>query len=191
MSKYLLPCSQCGAHLTIDVGQAGQIIACECGSETEVPTMRVIRKLGRADVPQAREDAESNWTQQQGWLFATGLALLVVGTGLCAYLLWERSKLDTAPPEDFARTHEEEQIDESSPLQLWGLWQQLRDYQLSQTQTPQYQLNRQQAQQYLVTAMISGGLAATGLCTLVAAFFFRPKAKRRRAVPSKGGAKAP
>lgn len=191
MSKYFLPCSNCGAKLTIDVSQAGQSISCECGSQTEVPTLRVIQKLERAEDSRAAEDDGPAWSQQQGVMFSVGLAILVLGAGLCVYLLWERSKLDTARPEDRLRLHDEKAIDDLSPLQTWQLWVQMRDHQLSQEETPEYQLNRQRAQQLLIIASVSGGAAIVGLGLLLSAFLVRPKTaqpkRKRRRKPAKAG----
>jgi hypothetical protein len=189
MSKYLLPCSNCGEKLMIDVSQAGQSISCKCGSQTEVPTLRGLQKLERVEGARAPEDTEPAWSQQQGIMFSTGLALIVVGAGLCTYLLWERSKLDTARPIDRLRFREEKAIDGMSPLQVWQIWVQMRDYRLSQDETPQYQLNRQRAQQLLIIASISGGAAIVGLGLLLSSFIVRPKTapKRKRRKPAKAG----
>jgi hypothetical protein len=179
MSKYLLPCAQCGAELPIDVSQAGQRVACGCGAQVEAPTMRGIRQLPRADAGAEREEAAPYWSQQQGMLFASGAAMLAIGLLVCVYLLWRRSLLETERPEDRYQQLEEGEIDKMSPLDLWPIWQGMRSERLSRTDTPLYLANQQQAQQFLVLAIVSAGAAAVGLCVLVSAFFVRPRTEAK------------
>lgn len=174
MSKYLLPCSQCGEQLRIDVGQAGQMVKCECGAETEVPTMRGIRQLPRVEDARDLKDEQSTWSHQQGMLFATGLPVTIVALGICGYLLWQRSHLDTARPVDVARKAEEAKIDELTPEQLWDEWQKIKNYELTRPETPEFELNRIRAQQMLIMAIVSAVVAAVGLGLMGAAFVLKP-----------------
>jgi hypothetical protein len=75
---------------------------------------------------------------------------------------------------------DEEAIEDLTPEQLWAVWEQMRDFELSQGETPKYELNRQQAQQLFVVAMVSGGVSLAGLCVLGSAFFVRPAAAKKK-----------
>ena len=47
MTKYLLTC-ECGKTVTVDIGQAGEQVACQCGAKLDVPPLRKLRHLPAA-----------------------------------------------------------------------------------------------------------------------------------------------
>jgi len=166
MTKYLLPCPKCDAELPIDVGQAGQTILCrECQADIEVPTMRGIRNLEKAETSSATKNAPT-WSRRQGILFVTGLPIMVASLTLATYLLFLRSQIDTS------------QVDKMSSAQVWAEWQIARDLPLQRSDVPQYEKNRREAQRLLILAIASAGVSVLGLGTLIAAFVVKPPPDR-------------
>lgn len=116
MTKYLLNCG-CGATLPVDVGQAGERVACSCGAALEVPPLRKLRHLPVA--PVAVEESAS-WNARRGIVAA--LIILAAIPGLVA--LWSRltePKVATFEPAAYTR-NVEERLKMISPLQAWQLW---------------------------------------------------------------------
>ncbi|MEQ8788204.1 MAG: hypothetical protein RIC55_17985 [Pirellulaceae bacterium] len=184
MTKHLLPCPKCDADLTIDVGQAGQTISCgECHAEVEVPTMRGIRGLPTVAGSSSLGSAEPQWSRRQGILFATGLPVLVVALGVATYLLYLRSLVDTSRPDDRLRATEEVKIDQMTPLEVWGIWQQVRDLRLQRLEIPQHEKNRRYAQNLFIFAMISVGVSVLGLGTMILSFFLRSPPDGKKPAP--------
>jgi hypothetical protein len=178
MTKYLLPCPKCDAELPIDVGQAGQTILCrECQTDVEVPTMRGIRNLEKAETSSVTKNAPT-WSRRQGILFVTGLPVLVASLALAAYLFFWRSQIDTARPEDRFRAIGESQIDKMSSAQVWAVWQGVRDSHLQRSDVPQYEKNRREARKLLILAIVSIGVSVLGLGTMIAAFLVKPPPDR-------------
>ena len=48
MAAYLLTCD-CGKTVPVEIGQAGGRVACSCGTQLDVPTLRQLRHLPQAD----------------------------------------------------------------------------------------------------------------------------------------------
>jgi hypothetical protein len=117
MSTYLLTC-QCGKTIPVEVGQAGGHIACECGAQNEVPTLRKLRHL-----PIATPDVDAN---QAAWNTSKGIATagLILAALFAAYALWNRLTEPTVPRFDpVNRTQAVSQgLEKMSPLDSWNLW---------------------------------------------------------------------
>ena len=84
MAKYLLPCPACGKQISVESGQAGQTVTCQCGNRLEVPTMRGLAALARADEPiqAARGDT---WNARKGLALA-GFLVSALALGAAGYL---------------------------------------------------------------------------------------------------------
>jgi hypothetical protein len=94
--KYLVPCSSCGAKTPVEIGQAGQTVACSCGRPLEVPSVRALRQLE----PVAEEKvAAAAWNRRKGVVFL-GSAILAIAVLAAAVLLFLRPSVDAAnlPP---------------------------------------------------------------------------------------------
>ena len=55
MTKYLLTC-ECGKTVPVEVGQAGEQVACQCGAKLDVPPLRKLRHLPVATETLERQD---------------------------------------------------------------------------------------------------------------------------------------
>ncbi len=73
MADYLLPCS-CGRKLTVNTGQAGDSVNCQCGARIEVPTARRLVHLEKA-----AEATEPVWDARSGVIFL-GIFMLAAAT---------------------------------------------------------------------------------------------------------------
>ena len=118
MAKYLLQC-ECGESHVISNHQAGKTIACSCGKDLVVPTLRNLAELPRVD--EADDKPKSSWGVRQGVFTAALLVALLLG-GVAAWFQWQTP----APPEPFdviARSEFfEENVDKLTAEQAWKLW---------------------------------------------------------------------
>jgi hypothetical protein len=116
MSKYLLTCG-CGATLPVDVGQAGERVACQCGATLEVPPLRKLRHLPLA--PSAASKSTAIWNLRKG-LIAACLTIAVI---LAAVALGSWLTDPTVPSFTAGR---DQSVDEAlktiTPVQAWTLW---------------------------------------------------------------------
>jgi hypothetical protein len=116
MTKYLLNCG-CGATLPVDVGQAGERVACQCGAMIEVPPLRKLRHLPVAPVP---AEKSASWNPRRGVVAA--LVILAAIPALVA--LWSRltePKVARFEPATYSR-NVEERLKAIGPLQAWQEW---------------------------------------------------------------------
>ncbi|MHC4405869.1 MAG: hypothetical protein ACYTG0_40010, partial [Planctomycetota bacterium] len=76
-AKYLLPCS-CGQKIPVGATQAGGGLRCECGAELEVPALRELTQLDRAEVKPTRRAPAPSWGSRQS-VFFLGLVVMAAG----------------------------------------------------------------------------------------------------------------
>ncbi len=120
--KYLLPCG-CGNKLEVDRSQCGLTIACSCGAQLAVPTLRGLQELEPAQAPPAAAEHPSRrWSAGKGLVFLGGVLVLASAVGE-AVLMLTRPK-----PPQFEWSHEENlrELDARRLVQLWDLWDLLR-----------------------------------------------------------------
>ncbi|MDA1051964.1 MAG: hypothetical protein O3C40_15975 [Planctomycetota bacterium] len=134
MSKYLLPC-ECGKRITVDLSQAGQQIACECGQLLEIPTLRGVRELEpvQQTTSSARQSAE--WDSSRGMVFAGSLILFVIGAAVSYFAYAGFSRFGYAGLRDAPNiTHEVEResfdkaIDDMSLDETYEAWRAIREH---------------------------------------------------------------
>jgi hypothetical protein len=75
MADYLLPCS-CGRKVPVSTRHAGHTVRCQCGVELEVPTLRGLSELERAE--SVGRPTRGDWGNQHRLVFA-----FVVGAVVC------------------------------------------------------------------------------------------------------------
>jgi hypothetical protein len=117
MSTYLLTC-QCGKTVPVEVGQAGEHVACECGAQVEVPTLRKLRHLPQA-MPEARAERTA-WNARKG-VAAAGFILAGL---LAGYALWNRITEPAVPPfdPDYRLNSVNQGLEKMTPVESWRLW---------------------------------------------------------------------
>ncbi|HJQ79658.1 MAG TPA: hypothetical protein VJ828_06865 [Lacipirellulaceae bacterium] len=116
MTKYLLTCG-CGATLPVDVGQAGERVACQCGATLEVPPLRKLRHLPVAPIP---VEASASWNARRG-IVATLIILAAIPALIALWSRLTEPKVATFEPAAYTR-NVEERLKTISPLQAWQLW---------------------------------------------------------------------
>lgn len=120
MKKYLLPC-ECGQKIEVDAGQSGLKVACACGKQLEVPTLRGLARLEAAPSGNAAKTASAApaWGPGQGLLFV-GVVLLICGVIAVALVLRARPAW-RVQSEVIAVG-----VDRLTPGQLFERWEELR-----------------------------------------------------------------
>ncbi len=118
MAKYLLQC-ECGESHVISNHQAGSTLACGCGKELIVPTLRNLADLPRVD--EADTKPKSSWGIRQG-VFTAGLLVALTLGSICG---WFQFRMPAPPkPFDLAARSEffKENVDQLTPVESWTLW---------------------------------------------------------------------
>ncbi len=109
--QYHMPCA-CGRHVVVENRKAGTRVVCACGNSLEVPTIRAIAQLARAD--QVEEVLPPVWTLRQGIIFL-GLAIALPASAFTIYLYLQLPTLQESTVQGV--------IQQYSPAQSWALWQ--------------------------------------------------------------------
>jgi hypothetical protein len=117
MTKYLLMC-ECGKTVTVEVGQAGEQVTCQCGANLDVPTLRKMRHLPPAEAKAA--PAARAWDLRKGTVTACGLM-----AGLLATVAFASWVTQPVVPEFDAQAYQRN-IDtilrSETPAQMWQRW---------------------------------------------------------------------
>ncbi len=187
--KYVLPCS-CGLSVYVEPSQAGQQVACSCGTTQKVPTLMQLRSLPLAEEPAPQKKIETgNMRRAFFWLgifvFVPSLLFLLWAVFLSKPLprdVWYKrveftfgqNKLfqDSTPiPERelLVLWIRDEEIDRMVPMELYF-------YFLNFQTGPNFSFNFQENYQALKDAwhirMVAGGvLTLLGLLGLVSSCF--------------------
>ena len=120
-TKYLLPCT-CGRQVKVDASQAGLTVACRCGAQLEVPTLRGLKQLEQVDdAPRHVSRGGEGWGPRQAMILG---GLLLVGLSLAGggYLY---ATLPAEPIEpEFAINREllQKQVESMNLSQTFALW---------------------------------------------------------------------
>ena len=94
-------------------------MACRCGNELVIPTLRNLADLPRVD--EADTKTKPAWGLRQG-IFTAGLLIALLLGGVAAWFQWQTP----GPPEPFdiiARSEFfQENVEKLTPEQAWQLW---------------------------------------------------------------------
>lgn len=183
--RYLLPCS-CGQAIRVEASQAGQEIRCPCGAVLEVPPIRSLAQLERADkeppagrpsavrgeTPSEAEPAArkrvasrpgSTWGARQRLLFV-GAIVTAIGLGLLAYLYLRRPRL----PE----------MESLTPIGTWRMWHDLRHGIEYRPEWVELYLESVAASQRWM--IVAGAIATVGALLLASSLLVSTRRPRRR-----------
>ena len=119
-TMYLLPCS-CGRKIPVQLRQAGETIACDCGTSLEVPPLTELKALQKLEAPAKPQIVKTAWTTGHRLTFFGGLVILA-GIVMGGWLFWNR------PIDPYANFTPEQMMQAAStrtPLQSLRLWQAL------------------------------------------------------------------
>lgn len=129
MSKYLLPC-ECGKGIAVDVKQAGQQIACECGKLLEVPTLRGVRELEPVRESAASSRPAAEWNSSRGMIFAGSLILIALG-GVVSYFGYGALRATPNISRELERESFDKSIDEMTLDESYEVWKEVRAHGLT------------------------------------------------------------
>ena len=154
--QYEITC-RCGRKTPVEARQAGEQIACGCGSSIDVPTLR-----GLASLPQIqqREETRGGWTRTQGICFVAGIAVIAMGLGAT----WQFWSLANRPAEvlkfDQMAQDLSARVDRLTPSESLTYWRMYRD-QPSAMLTGEQRVEGGGAGSKHYVAMMWGAVAAT------------------------------
>jgi hypothetical protein len=117
MTKYALTCD-CGNVLPVEIGQAGEVVVCQCGVKLDVPPLRKLRHL--PVVTESTGQRTSTWNARHG-IIAT---CLILATGLALWALWSRWTEPFVEPFDPVARRQlvDHNLERMTPLQGWQIW---------------------------------------------------------------------
>jgi hypothetical protein len=170
--RHLLPCP-CGQSIPIDTSQAGEQITCaKCGHSQDAPTYRGIKALplDPGDVAAAKkaQAATPEWSPMQGYLFAIGLVMLLVGLCGAAYCVYVVRAIDVPePPAEKIIAADDAHFNKLTIDQLYEGFLSAKANGLGMPQPPLYVLAKRAEATYTRYGIASGILAGVGF--LVAA----------------------
>jgi len=192
-ATYLLPCH--GDNVVeITTADAGRTVACPCGEQVLVPTLREIRRLPQKQTSEESTAARgAGWSLQQGIMFSIGLALVAVAVAAVAWLGYERTKLDTKEivvSQEHLDAWDEQVMNMDAAVSL-DFWNQVLSKPLpEERQAPQFEKNRAAARVIYIKMGIAGGVAILGLGLIGASVLLKPQPTKRRKSPRKKPAPA-
>jgi hypothetical protein len=180
MTKYALTC-ECGNVLPVEVGQAGEQVACVCGTKVDVPPLRKLRHL--PVVTETLEQAPSTWNARRGII----AACLILATCLALWALWSRWTEPFIAPFDPAvyQQRVDVSLERMTPLQGWQTWIERyrplaeRGFQELEHQH-QAAVEAEVVRQRFLQKMLLGVAGCFGLVAVIAAIWPRGAAAPRR-----------
>jgi len=118
MAKYLLTCA-CGRQHTVETRQAGESLACDCGSQVAVPTLRQLRQL-----PAASE--ETTAAAGPAWGLRQGAITMILLLAAACLALAGVSRYSERPVPTLDAVQYTENVDRlvgnMTPLEGWQRW---------------------------------------------------------------------
>ncbi len=115
--RYLLPCS-CGREIPIEVGQAGQVVHCQCGATLEAPTLLRLKSLKRVV-----EEVSAETRRKPRWGLRQRLALLGMAIAV-PFLILAAISFVGRPRRQAVLTYAP--LDSLTYVQTWQVWQDLQ-----------------------------------------------------------------
>lgn len=187
--RYRLPCP-CGHETIIEPPQAGESVWCAgCGKDVEVPTLRGIRQLARAEEAAKGSAAASGWSPQQGVLYVIGLLLFLIPAGVIAYLLYMNSRLPTEQP-DVANIQYQFDFDSLTPERSLEAWEYFATDNLETRSEPMFLWARNLSNRLMIGVAVLAALSFLGLVLMLVSLFWKPRPKSRRPRKEKSAARA-
>jgi hypothetical protein len=137
MTKYLLPCTRCGAQHEVQQTQAGEKLSCQCGEVLEIPSFRGFREL-KPVAPQVPSQAVRRPASDlpRRLVLVAGMLLIAIGLVVGAYggLLRTGIYVPERPSSDDPKV--DAAIDDLSPTEAFEAWVNFRDQGLGNYRVP-------------------------------------------------------
>jgi hypothetical protein len=137
MTKYLLPCTRCGAQHEVQQAQAGEKLSCQCGEVLEIPSFRGFREL-KPVAPQvpSRTVRRPASDLPRRLVLVAGMLLIAIGLVVGAYggLLRTGIYVPERPSSDDPKV--DAAIDDLSPTEAFEAWVNFRDQGLGNYRVP-------------------------------------------------------
>ena len=89
--RYLLPCS-CGESISLDVAQAGQIVACSCGQTQQAPSLLKMKVLSTVEENLPSVAATASTFNAQFFFWFLGLLVLIPSLLFLSWAISTRPK---------------------------------------------------------------------------------------------------
>ena len=160
--KYALPCN-CGGTVVVELRHAGGTERCvQCAATVDVPKLRDLKKLNPI-LDGGATRSQGGWSGVQGAFFAVGLLTLAIATGSTYYTYqYVQSYYDgfTTPVK---QNLDSEGIKNSSLVDSWRMWDELKKINLESRPQPVYVIARQRVAAMTRWLAFFGTLAAIGL----------------------------
>lgn len=121
-AKYLFPCP-CGQQIVVQPRQAGETIACSCGTLLQIPTLLDMTGLEPVAPESAAPPTPSTAWGLRHRLLLLGIFLVVAAVVGIVWLYVERpvSRFDTIDPEHIRQTAQK-----LPPSQTWSIWETMK-----------------------------------------------------------------
>lgn len=182
--KYLLPCEKCGEKTPIDVNQAGQQIACQCGQMLEIPSLRGIRELEVIDGLGSTSVSRPAWGVGRRVVFVVGLVVSILSLVVLCFAILTWSQMDPShleAPEWDATDLEQisAEIDAKTPAQAWDEWSEMRAQGLGHYFPPQYIHARRFLGILQTVIAVAASVVIGGILMSVGACLFRGAGRSR------------
>jgi hypothetical protein len=176
-AQYLLPCS-CGQKVRVEPAQAGGQVACACGANLNVPTLRGLRQLEVAPTDDAtiRRSTGRQWGPVRGAMFSIGLLVVVVSLLVLAYtyLQFAEAGLFTQDQTPVINQLEGEQIANMNLLDSLQAFYSLREEGLGEPVEPFWVTAQKIVAEKRNLMLGAGGLALAGAIAVIASLLINP-----------------
>ncbi len=164
--EYLLTC-KCGREHTVSRSQAGQVLACECGQDLQVPTLRGITNLPLARAEGGENTPRSAWKGWRAPAMAICSTICVVAFLFSAYSFVQSLRNDlNYTTEDFI-AEGNAAIDEFGPDELSITWTDFQNLGLRRRTAPIFHVYNVYSREQKIKGFI--GLGVTAVFALLAA----------------------
>ncbi|MCA9150622.1 MAG: hypothetical protein KDA92_15025 [Planctomycetales bacterium] len=156
-NRFILPCPECQAPLSVGLTQAGETVTCSCGAQVLVPALRELKLLPSAS-PTHSSAGQRAWSTQRGLAFVCGVLMIAAAAMLYWRISPQRAAINIEKPAFRELTID---LDTLKPLDAWAAWVHFRDQTLDYRNTPKYIENRvvhAELSYYLYAAVAAGVL---------------------------------
>ena len=167
MPSYRVPCSECQNIVEVTVAQAGSSIACKCGAQIEIPTMRELRAMVTEEpTATTKKVARRGWSQTQGVLFSIGLLTAAIAAFSSLWVVNKKNRLPTEPP-----ILQHQDVSKYSMEDLWKGWIEISESDLSTRRRPMYLDARDQSETLNIVLYVALGATGLGLALALSSLF--------------------
>jgi len=185
MSRFQLPCENCGHIQEVTATLAGSEIVCsQCQQHNRVPTLRLLRELAPISTP-VPEKPGRHWGATNGLVFSIGfaaIALGLIGGGYCGYQVYQanseiRQALGGQEDIDFSNLdHFAQTTTQMNEAHLWNSWKEALKVNLGEWRPTVLRALKDRRDEYFQYFVGYGVILCAG-CLLCLVSFFLPASR--------------